>query len=253
MPWYTAFLQPVILLAHLYAALSLYTAYLPTLLLLTLIWPFPSLHHHPFVSPLVLNPHFGAIASIWSPTPTRPAWGLRAFWGIFWHQNLRYLTSAPGLAISHALGLRERSTARYGVTTTIAFFLSGIVHMGMVPPEPLHTSMSTAELRLRIAGFFWLQAVGVGIEVLLDRRWKTQALRQEPLTKQAGSAQTVPPYSAMARLGMAAWTLAFLALAAYYTALPVGRELNWWRMPAVPISLVAYLAGEKQWWQTLGL
>lgn len=251
--WHATFLQSITLLAHLYAALSLYTAYLPMLLLLALIWPFPALHHHPFVSPLVLNPHFGAIGSIWSPTPARPAWGLRAFWGIFWHQNLRYLTSAPGLALAHVLGLRERSTARYGVIATVAFVLSGIVHMGMVPPEPLHTSMSAAELRLRIAGFFWLQAAGVGIEVLLDRRRARKARGQGPVTKQAGSAQTVPPYSAVARLGMAAWTLAFLAVAAYFTALPVGRELEWWRMPAVPVSLVAYLAGEKQWWQTLGL
>ncbi|KAL9594287.1 MAG: hypothetical protein Q9219_007114 [cf. Caloplaca sp. 3 TL-2023] len=46
-----------------------------------------------------------------------------------------------------------------------AFLLSGIMHMGLIPPRPRGTITTAMQMRFYIAGFFWLQILGIGIEV----------------------------------------------------------------------------------------
>ncbi|KAI4182889.1 MAG: hypothetical protein L6R41_005725 [Letrouitia leprolyta] len=90
--------------------------------------------------------------------------GLRGLWGTWWHQTNRYL-SIPGRALAQAVGISTRSTLGFMLQVVSAFFLSGIMHMGLIPPRPRGTSMMAMEMRFYIASFFWLQILGIGMEL----------------------------------------------------------------------------------------
>jgi hypothetical protein len=53
------------------------------------------------------------------------------------NQAMRVCTSAPGEAVADLLRLKQRSFARYVMGITIAFGLSGVIHMGLVPPQAI--------------------------------------------------------------------------------------------------------------------
>ena len=95
--------------------------------------------------------------------------GIRGLWGTWWHQTMRYPTSIPGRSLAEAFGVRNRSTLDYAFRTVSAFFLSGLVHTGLVPPEPTHATIPTYQIKLHIAYFFWIQAVGFGIEMVVTK------------------------------------------------------------------------------------
>ncbi|KAL9105232.1 MAG: hypothetical protein Q9187_008755, partial [Circinaria calcarea] len=95
--------------------------------------------------------------------------GLRGLWGTWWHQTMRHPTSMPGRALAARLGIPPHSTTAYALRTLSAFFFSGLVHMGLVPPEPLSATRPTAQIRLSVALFFWIQALGVGLEMAVSR------------------------------------------------------------------------------------
>ncbi|KAI4268408.1 MAG: hypothetical protein L6R35_006768, partial [Caloplaca aegaea] len=90
--------------------------------------------------------------------------GLRGFWGTWWHQTNRYL-SIPGRSLSQALGIPTESSLGYMLQVISAFVLSGVMHMGLIPPQPLSTAMTAMEMRSFVASFFWLQILGIGIEL----------------------------------------------------------------------------------------
>ena len=250
----------VVFLGELWAALSLYTFYLPSLLAFILLSPFPSLYHSSSISPLSLSNHFGPTSSIWNPTESSPIWGLRAFWGRFWHQNMRIMTTTPGLALTDMFSVPKRSFLRYVIMLISGFFWSGIIHMGMIPPEPFGTPYTAWQLRIRIAAFFWLQTMGIGVEVFIDhmltdkpRESHTVRANFVPTKEKYGNAAPRTQPQPRRRLGILGksliivWTLSFIGITAWHTIRPVGRELGWWSVSGAPISVVAWLRGDQDW------
>lgn len=217
---------------HVYAAASFALAHFPTLVILLAIAPFPELRYHPSISPVVLDNLFGLISSIWQIH--QRTWGLRAFWGIFWHQNLRYVTITPGLALVRFLRIPRHSLAWYTVVTWQAFFWSGCIHAGMVPPYPLHTDWSSTALRFRLATFFWLQPLGILIEGLIDT-----VRRTKPNNGNEGT-HIFSVYQLLAFL----WASTFILVTLWATVLPVGRELGWWLLHPVPFSVTKLIVQE---------
>ncbi|KAF4554887.1 Hypothetical protein D9617_3g019560 [Elsinoe fawcettii] len=57
----------------------------------------------------------------------------------------------------------RRKRARYTLVTIVAFFLSGCIHMGLVPRAP-RGEISANSIRLLVGGFFWLQPFGMIVE-----------------------------------------------------------------------------------------
>jgi hypothetical protein len=250
------FLGSAFLMAKLWTSLALYTYYLPCLLLLLPLIYLPSQRYNLLMSPLALPEPYGSPSAVWTPGQEHSSWGIRAFWGTFWHQNMRYITSTPGIAIANGLGLPRKNMARYILVTTSAFFFSGLIHAGMVPQEPLGTNYTAWQLRLRIASFFWLQPIGIAVEVWIDsiRHRKTNASahangdtkQQANGTKDKSSPVQTSPW---VKLLIFCWTSVFLAVTAWHTGRIVGRELGWWEIHPAPISLAAWYKGDPAWYR----
>lgn len=160
--------------------------------------------------------------------------GVRGFWGGYWHQTMRWMTSGPGYAISDVLRLRERSVARYGVISVSAFLLSGITHVGLVPPEPLHASVSANTIRLNVATFFWLQPVAMMAEVVVIKVLTRTLSPRFLISRQASTLRAVLN---------ALWVLAWFSLCIPLLG-EAGRQLGYWRVWTVPISLWKAFCGE---------
>lgn len=194
---------------------------------------------------LVLVNRLGLIPTIWSPH----AWplffgpfsavldrGLRGLWGTWWHQTMRYPTSLPGRSLAHSLRIPTRSTKDYALRTLSAFFFSGIIHTGLVPPQPLYATLPTYQIRLSIALFFWLQALGFGLEMLVSK-----LARQIYPNANADISRTW-----LAKIATAAWVLAWLCMT--LPILGVGlKELGYGRVYPVPVSVWRGLGG-CGWW-----
>ena len=184
--------------------------------------------------PAVLANALGLFPEEWSPH----AWphfygsfsavydrGLRGLWGTWWHQMEREITGNTGRALAVFLGLPPRSFARYTFMVATAFFLSGTVHMGMIPPQPLSRNMSAHMMRLYIGGFFWSQVPGIGIETLVSKL----ASRYAPgMAKQ--------PWM---KVVIFAWTGGWLCLTLPLLVVPF-REIGYWRGSPVPMSVLQY-------------
>ena len=253
----------VFALTYLYAVISLLTSYLPTLLAILPLTIAPSLRSHPW-SPLTWPSHFGSVTSIWrlppsttpesklinldTPSPTStstsfnnftkyppdrtsrlPPLGLRAFWSTFWHQNMRHLTTTPAYGIlslpifSDCLA-PTNSLRRYSLIIGVSFFFSGVVHMGVIPPYPLHTSWSVWGLRIRLAAFFWLQPLGMLIETVVHDglvEWGGRRPGRRSAWLSGWRRMLLQSLIALS-------TVAFLGSCAWFTAIPVGREMEWW-------------------------
>ncbi|KAL8709887.1 MAG: hypothetical protein Q9220_005503 [cf. Caloplaca sp. 1 TL-2023] len=86
--------------------------------------------------------------------------GLRGLWGSWWHQTNRYLAT-PGRYLARKLGARERGMGMYALSVASAFGLSGVMHMGLVPPEPRGGGgMGAGEMRWDAA---FEESAGVGV------------------------------------------------------------------------------------------
>lgn len=161
--------------------------------------------------------------------------GLRGLWGSWWHGMNRQITATPGRFLAQALGMPSRSAAAYALLTISAFFFSAVIHMGMIPPEPLSTVLSANEMRLCIASFFWAQIPAFAVELAVSKAV-------------AHSAPQAFQWRATKVLVLA-WTAGWLCLTLPILTDPF-REIGYWTYYAVPVSLLRGLAG-KGWiaWQ----
>lgn len=184
----------------------------------------------PCAIPVALH-YFGLIPDTWSPHLQAPFFGrfsdifssnqfgaVRLFWGRYWHQTMRTYCSGPGIWLANLLNLERRGGSRYFLLAFTTFFLSGVVHMGLVPPQPLHASVSANNIRLFVAAFFWIQPIAFGIEMLV-----TAMLRRRQVSKGV--------YIALNIFWFVSWCCVALPLVG-----EAGRQLGYWRIWPVPLS-----------------
>jgi len=162
-----------------------------------------------------LPPLFGSFSAVFTH-------GLRGFWGQFWHQTMRAFNSAPGIFLADRLGLPRRARRRYALQIVSAFFFSGVCHMGLVPSMAPNAN----RLRLATAAFFWMQAVGIGIEVAVEAAIKAVL---PDVTGAWGRRAAM-----VLRL---LWAVAWLSATAQLLG-PVSRGLGYWKV--LPYSLTLH-------------
>ncbi|CAF9927461.1 hypothetical protein IMSHALPRED_007222 [Imshaugia aleurites] len=197
-----------------------------------------------FYIPLILTVGLNAVGILpyeWSPhtwpLPFGPfsavtERGLRGLWGNWWHGINRQITATPGRSLAQALGVPTNSLKGFALLTISAFFFSGVMHMGLIPPDPQTSRISALWMRLHIAGFFWAQIPAFGIEIAVSKlvaRFVPRALDWS-----------------VTRVLTTAWTVAWLCLTLPLLTIPF-RELWYWHYYPVPVSLLQKLSG-KAWW-----
>ncbi len=189
-----------------------------------------------FVLPGLPAVAIGVLPEEWSPNnwpsffgsfSTLTDKGLRGLWGSFWHQTTKQIGSAPGRAFNQSLGISTSSTAGYETLVAFTFFLTGVIHIGLVPPQPLTTEVSVNKIRFYMASFFWVQSIGIGIELLLLRLFRS-------INPELPSLVT----SAL----ILSWIVAWISITLPLLALPF-RELKYWHAYPVPVSPVQGLLG----------
>lgn len=190
-------------------------------------------------SPHVLPPYFGPISTVLDH-------GAAGLWGRWWHQHMRIMVSAPGLAVADSVGLTEErvtqeahqgtmilKNARYVLQVISGFFFSGITHMGLVPP----LACGAWGLRLRIAAFFWLQGLAIIFERFAGLVWEAYGLRLN---------ESKLVVTSMARILRLTWVLTWLCLTLPLLARPFD-QLGWWKLwppPALPSKVLWFMRGE---------
>ena len=195
----------------------------------------------PAVPILGLNA-LGLVSDEWSPHTwhmlfgsfsTMLNHGLRGFWGAWWHQISRETASRPGRALACSLGIPSSTMMGYAILIFSAFLFSGIQHAGLIPSQPLHSTMSVPSLKLHIAGFFWAQIPAFAVEITVST-----------LTR-----QYFPDFRGtfMARLLTSGWILVWMCLTFPLLAIPL-REMGFLTFYPIPVSLCQWLAGNG--WST---
>jgi hypothetical protein len=170
-------------------------------------------------SPHTWRPHFGPFSAI-------ARYGVRGFWGRWWHQQMRHIVAEPGRWFAAKIGLKNegwQKTVKYMLICVSAFTLSGITHSGMVPPKPRWSKVDASKLRLSLGGFFWIQPVGIAIELFLLE----PALRRLPASMRN--------LQVLLRI---MWTVAFMCLSCTFLVLPFG-QLGYWNI--VPSEYLPHL------------
>lgn len=210
-------------------------------------------------SPHLWPTYFGPVTSILDH-------GLAGFWGTYWHQVVRWLVSGSAPAIADMLGYRrpvqshnaanghaasssrkdasthtadvkaKRTKAiRFAILTLVAFFNSGLVHLGLVPPKPLWSTYSANHLRLLVGGFFWIQPFGIALELalanalasVLPRTWRESELGRM-----------------LKRVANLAW-IAVWSCVSFPLLGEAARQLRWCAYYTVPISALRWARGEE--------
>ena len=147
---------------------------------------------------------------------------------------MRPLTSGPGEAVANMLRLKQKGLLRVAIVTMIAFGLSGIIHTGLVPPEPVFANIDVNDIRLLVAGFFWSQSMIITCEaIVVHLMGSTQGFE----VFEAGVGRTFK---------MIVNTVVFVL---WFTAtLPIfgeaARQLGYWRVWLVAVSFWKGLSGE---------
>jgi hypothetical protein len=173
-------------------------------------------------SPHLWPPFFGSFASIFTSPSSLAA--IRGFWGRYWHQTLRFYCSSLGVWSADKLNLRRKSWKRYALLSGTTFFFSGVVHIGLVPPNPMFAMVTTNHIRWLILSFFWLQPVGFAVEMLASRGLRRIAGSRVGLQKEMLVMVNVVWF-----VGWCCFVLPLLGEA--------GRNLGYWRVWPVPVSL----------------
>ena len=205
-----------------------------------------SMFYLPTIPAVALNT-IGVVPDEWSPHTWSLFFGsfsavgergLRGLWGSWWHQFNRHITSAPGRELAQVMGIPTTSTIGYSLLTFSAFFLSGVIHMGMIPPEPASSLMTANMMRLYLGAFFWVQIPAFQIELVASNLVATSvpSLTHFPIT----------------RMFVLLWVAGWLSLTLPLLSVPF-RELGYWRYFPLPVSLFRGLAG-KGWltWYDIG-
>jgi hypothetical protein len=206
-------IRSLTLAGHIYALLTLPSAvFSPFFLFLS---DDLSPHTHP--------PFFGPFSSIYKR-------GLRGLWGQWWHQIMRYPTSLPGATLACSLQLEPGGRGEYILRVISAFGLSGWIHMGLVPPAPIFAkNYGKWGIRGWIAGFFWIQIVGIVWEIWMETLWKQGRWGRNLFwTGKAGR-----------RLKGSAvflWVLFWVIITVPMVGV-AGKELGWFRNYPLPVSL----------------
>ncbi|KAI7201017.1 hypothetical protein D0869_08003 [Hortaea werneckii] len=160
--------------------------------------------------------------------------GVRGFWGKYWHQTMRWSVAGPGYAVADALQLKAGGVVRYSLITLVAFGLSGTVHMGLVPPQPLHATVSANVIRLYVAGFFWTQPIAMLVETLGA---KIMSCVTGLSFWQKGAGRLIRLLvNGMWVLMWFTFTMSLLSEA--------GKQMGYWRVWTVPSSIWQGLRGE---------
>lgn len=159
--------------------------------------------------------------------------GLRGLWGKWWHHNNRQVTATPGRALAQAMGVKTSSTLGFGMLATSAFFFSGVLHMGLIPPYPRSNVLTSFEMKLYVGGFFWAQLPAFAIEVAVA-------------SFLARFAPDVPGWK-LSKVVILVWTAAWLCLT-FPLLTPPFRELGYWTRYPIPISVVQGLSSGH--WRT---
>lgn len=182
--------------------------------------------------PAALLNGIGILPDEWSPHTWPPFFGnfeamaergLRGLWGEWWHQVNREFVSSPGKALVKWMELPKRSLLSYALLVATSFLFSGVLHMGLIPPEPLTKSMTANEMRICVAMFFWIQAPGIVFESLVE------SLYQNRLRK-LGSRLDV-------RILVLGWVAAWLCLTLPFLTVPF-REIGYWNHSPVGRGLL---------------
>lgn len=166
-------------------------------------------HWSPHTWPLIFGPFSVIIEN-----------GLRGLWGSFWHQTTRHMASVPGRALNELAGISTSSTIGYVSLVTSAFLFTGILHTGLVPLQPLKPDFSANEIRLYMASFFWVQVIGVCIELLGARIFRSISMKLPSIVR-----------GAMVLI----WTAGWLGFTLPLLAIPF-RGLGYWDTYPVPVS-----------------
>ncbi|KAL2040039.1 hypothetical protein N7G274_007442 [Stereocaulon virgatum] len=194
-----------------------------------------------FFTPLAVGLNaIGFLSDEWSPH-TWPVFfgnfsavgerGLRGLWGSWWHHMNRQITVIPGRSLIQAAGIPTSSTLGYVVLTASTFFLSGIIHMGLIPPQPETRLMSANAMRIYVGAFFWAQIPAFGVEMLVS-------------SIMARVMPTVMHWK-VTKLLVLVWVAGYLSLTLPLLTVPF-REIKYWHYWSVPVSLIRGLAG-KGW------
>lgn len=129
---------------------------------------------------------------------------------------MRVAVSAPGRSAARYLGL-GRVTAKIVVVFS-SFFFSGFIHLGLIPPA----NTAAHELRLHVAGFFWVQPLGFALEMILQNvgvrlaQWAGLDLKQRRGRIMRRSVTLI-------------WVLTWLSVTLPLLSKPY-RQLGWWNL-----------------------
>ena len=177
--------------------------------------------------PAVMLNALGILPNEWSPQNWPPIFGpfsalthkgLRGLWGSWWHQMNRHLASTRARLFNQSLGVANSSSLGYTSLVVTSFFLSGVMHMGLVPPELLNTAMSPNEIRFYWGAFFWIQIPGFALDTIILRLLDNLALPR--LVK---------------KVLVLSWLVIWLSLCLPILAISF-RELGYWDVYPLPIS-----------------
>jgi len=168
-----------------------------------------------------------------TPTPTKPS------------------EQPPGQQAA-ARALKKLKVARFIILALTAFFNSGLLHMGLVPPHPPRATLSPLKIRLILASFFWIQPVGLAIEMLGRKvlgRCLPHAFSQATGGGVRGEVGKGTPLVTLVmflrRAGNVVWILLW-GCVTFPLLGEVARQLSWCEYYAVPWSLVRVVQG-KEW------
>lgn len=197
-------LRPLVMAMYAYSLLIM--LFLPPMLIAVLL---NAAHIIPTGwSPHTWRPHFGPFSAI-------SRYGVRGFWGRWWHQQMRHIVSEPGRWFAAKLGLEDhgwQKILKYMLICVSAFMLSGITHSGLVPPKPRFATVEANQLRLELASFFWVQPIGIAAELFLLE----PVLRLCPMRYLRECVRTV-------------WTLMFMCFSCTFLVTPFG-QLGYWNV-----------------------
>jgi len=154
--------------------------------------------------------------------------GLRGLWGSWWHRMNKQITATHGRAAAETMGIHSNSTPGYALSVISAFFFSGIIHMGMIPPRPESALLTANMMRFYVAVFFWVQILAFGVELIASKL----VAHFVPTIQRRSVTKTL----------VLLWAAAWLCLTLPLLTIPF-REIGYWHYYGLPVSVIRGLGG----------